>query len=139
MKKKYIVLLCVGFLVGIGIYGISSLKPQQVNKQNKEISIQIIDMHEPEKVLFDEVVSCENESLGDFFDTQDQITVEIEESEYGAYIVSMMGQASDNEYFWVYESENNQTCLDLGMCPAIDECILEDGDQFIFKLTNKFE
>ena len=39
----------------------------------------------------------------------------------------------------VFESENNTVCKEAGMCPAMDEVVIEDGDAFTFKLISSFE
>ena len=41
--------------------------------------------------------------------------------------------------FWVYESDNNKSCIDAGMCMGISDTIIEDGDNFVFKYTDTFE
>ena len=84
-------------------------------------------------------IETNSETLGDMLKEQEEFAVELEDSEYGSFIVSMGEIAGDDEYFWVYESDNNQSCKDMGMCPAVDECILQDEDAFTFILTNTFE
>ena len=35
-------------------------------------------------------------------------------------------------------SENNETCKEEGMCPAVEKLEINDGDQFVFSYTNEF-
>lgn len=137
MKKKNLVLLLLACLVLLAL-GSSYLFQKQGNKDLKTIGITIIDQHEG-TVLYDGTLQSNHATLGDLLSETDEIAVGIEKGSYGAYIVSMMDHESDQEYFWVYESENNASCEAMGMCPAIDDCLLEDGDTFTFELTNTFE
>ena len=67
------------------------------------------------------------------------IDVTMEDSEYGKYITGMLGLEQTDSIFWVYESDNNKSCIDAGMCMGISDTIIEDGDNFVFKYTDTFE
>lgn len=138
MNKKWGLLGALAAAAVIVVLAFQFLMPKS-NGDQKNIQVTIIDQHEPETVLFEGEIETNSETLGDMLKEQEEFAVELEDSEYGSFIVSMGEIAGDDEYFWVYESDNNQSCKDMGMCPAVDECILQDEDAFTFILTNTFE
>lgn len=43
----------------------------------------------------------------------------------------------DDNLIWEYESPNNVQCLENEECGPMEQLVIEDGDEFIFKLTKE--
>lgn len=65
-------------------------------------------------------------------------------SAYGIFVEGI--KVNDKKYmqnpsagkYWVYESNNNKTCVKDKMCPSISDLKVADNDEFVFKLE-KYE
>lgn len=138
MKKR---MLVMGLCAGMMMVGCSSSTPS--TDETKEMSLNVVVKDEVnDKELFNETLTKEGEieNLYDFLVQCDELEVEFGDGSYGAYIDSMMGlkQDFDKGPWWLYSSENNETCQEEGMCPAVKDLLIEDGDQFVFSYTNEY-
>lgn len=138
MKKNILLMvLCAGmFLTGCA-------SQSETDSSVKEVSLDIVVKDEVnDKELFNETLTKEGdiENLYDFLSECDELEIVFEEGSYGAYIDSMLGlkQDFDKGPWWLYSSENNETCQEEGMCPAVKDLPIEDGDQFVFSYTNEY-
>lgn len=138
MKKNILLMsLCAGMI----LTGCSS--QSDTDSSVKEVSLDIVVKDEVnDKELFNETLTKEGniENLYDFLSECDELEVVFEDGSYGAYIDSMLGlkQDFDKGPWWLYSSETNETCKEAGMCPAVQDLEISDGDQFVFSYTSKF-
>ena len=137
--KKYILLM--GLCTGMILTGCAS--QSDTDSSVKEVSLDIVVKDEVnDKELFNETLTKEGdiENLYDFLSECDELEIVFEEGSYGAYIDSMLGLKQDFNKgpWWLYSSENNETCKEEGMCPAVQNLEINDGDQFVFSYTNEF-
>lgn len=138
MKKN---ILLMGLCAGMILTGCAS--QSETDSFVKEVSLDIVVKDEvDDKELFNETLTKEGdiENLYDFLSECDELEIVFEEGSYGAYIDSMLGlkQDFDKGPWWLYSSENNATCKEEGMCPAVQNLEINDGDQFVFSYTNEF-
>lgn len=138
MKKN---ILLMGLCAGMILAGCAS--QSETDSSVKEVSLDIVVKDEVnDKELFNETLTKEGdiENLYDFLSECDELEIVFEEGSYGAYIDSMLGlkQDFDKGPWWLYSSENNETCKEEGMCPAVQNLGINDGDQFVFSYTNEF-
>lgn len=137
--KKHILLM--GLCTGMILTGCAS--QSDTDSSVKEVSLDIVVKDEVnDKELFNETLTKEGdiENLYDFLSECDELEVVFEDGSYGATIDSMLGlkQDFDKGPWWLYSSENNETCKEEGMCPAVQNLEINDGDQFVFSYTNEF-
>ena len=138
MKKNILLMeLCTGMI----LTGCAS--QSDTDSSVKEVSLDIVVKDEVnDKELFNETLTKEGdiENLYDFLSECDELEIVFEEGSYGATIDSMLGlkQDFDKGPWWLYSSENNETCKEEGMCPAVEKLEINDGDQFVFSYTNEF-
>lgn len=138
MKKNILLMgLCAGMILT------SCASQSETDSSVKEVSLDIVVKDEVnDKELFNETLTKEGdiENLYDFLSECDELEIVFEEGGYGAYIDSMLGlkQNFDKGPWWLYSSENNATCKEEGMCPAVQNLEINDGDQFVFSYTNEF-
>ena len=130
--KKLICLTCLLLLVGC------SSKTSTTSEEMMNINITIIDEIN-NKELFKGSIATNYELLADALENNEELKVVMEDSEYGKYITSMMDVAATDTNYWVYDSDNNDDCLEAGMCMGVSETTVEDGDNFIFTYTDTFE
>lgn len=138
MKKN---ILLMGLCAGMILTGCAS--QSDADSSVKEVSLDIVVKDEVnDKELFNETLTKEGdiENLYDFLSECDELEIVFEEGSYGAYIDSMLGlkQNFDKGPWWLFSSENNATCKEEGMCPAVQNLEINDGDQFVFSYTNEF-
>lgn len=138
MKKN---ILLMGLCVGMILTGCAS--QSDTDSSVKEVSLDIVVKDEVnDKELFNETLTKEGdiENLYDFLSECDELEIVFEEGSYGATIDSMLGLKQDFNKgpWWLFSSENNETCKEEGMCPAVQNLEINDGDQFVFSYTNEF-
>lgn len=138
MKKN---ILLMGLCAGMILTGCAS--QSDTDSSVKEVSLDIVVKDEVnDKELFNETLTKEGdiENLYDFLSECDELEIVFEEGSYGATIDSMLGLKQDFNKgpWWLYSSENNATCKEEGMCPAVQNLEINDGDQFVFSYTNEF-
>lgn len=138
MKKN---ILLMGLCTGMILTGCAS--QSDTDSSVKEVSLDIVVKDEVnDKELFNETLTKEGdiENLYDFLSECDELEIVFEEGSYGAYIDSMLGLKQDFNKgpWWLYSSENNETCKEEGRCPAVEKLEINDGDQFVFSYTNEF-
>lgn len=138
MKKN---ILLMGLCTGMILTGCAS--QSDTDSSVKEVSLDIVVKDEVnDKELFNETLTKEGdiENLYDFLSECDELEIVFEDGSYGATIDSMLGLKQDFNKgpWWLYSSENNETCKEEGMCPAVEKLEINDGDQFVFSYTNEF-
>ena len=138
MKKN---ILLMGLCTGMILTGCAS--QSDTESSIKEVSLDIVVKDEVnDKELFNETLTKEGdiENLYDFLSECDELEIVFEEGSYGATIDSMLGLKQDFNKgpWWLFSSENNETCKEEGMCPAVQNLEINDGDQFVFSYTNEF-
>ena len=84
-------------------------------------------------------VDTDCETLAEALNEQKDLQVKIDEGPYGAYLVSLIGETAAKDQGWVYESPNNEVCLSMEYCPALEQVMIQDQDEFIFSLIGGFE
>lgn len=138
MKKNILLMgLCAGMIL-------TGCAPQSDTESSiKEVSLDIVVKDEVnDKELFNETLTKEGdiENLYDFLSECDELEIVFEDGSYGATIDSMLGLKQDFNKgpWWLFSSENNETCKEEGMCPAVQNLEINDGDQFVFSYTNEF-
>lgn len=96
-----------------------------------------------DSILLEEDVSAEGkiETLADFLEIASELQAELSEGNYGLQLDGLMGLKTENWNtgpWWVYDSENNKSCVEMGMCNALSDLKIEEGDSFIFTFTKSF-
>lgn len=95
------------------------------------------------KELFNGDVSVEGktETLADFLEKAEDLNVVMEDGQYGKTIMGMKGLETEDFNkgpWWLYESENNESCKAAGSCDAASSLNIKDGDDFTFKYTASY-
>ncbi len=80
------------------------------------------------------------DTLAELLKTEQELQAKLKDGPYGAYLYSLAGEAEDEASgpWWVFSSDNNEDCLAMQMCPAIDQVHLHDHDAFTFSLISDF-
>lgn len=142
MKKK--ILIAAGIIVFaiVALFGIQQLLPkQEVQVGAKTINVVIVNEDDSNKELFKGEIHTDAETLGDALAEATEIKMVTDKSDFGRFIISMcdVEQGSfESGPWWLYSSDNNESCKAQGMCLGIDETLIADGDNFTFTLTSSF-
>ncbi len=140
--KRLIKLLMTTVLV-VSLNGCTQKKeePNQNELSKITISFKIVDVKE-DKILFDGPVevSSDCKTLADVLSAAPELQAITKEGSYGLALISLMGVEGDWDKgpWWVYESENNESCKKMGFCDGISNLQIADKDEFLFKLTSEF-
>ena len=129
MKKKVWYVLGAVLLIALGVWGIGALLPhQEASAGEKSITIDSYD-------------KTDAKTLSEFMKEEKDVKAVVEQGEYGSLLTEIYGLKQDMEKgpWLVYDSDNNASCLEAGMCPAMDEVVLKDGDHFRVELISSFE
>lgn len=107
--------------------------------ESREITVYItVEDMTTSEVLYDGEVSATGsiETLEDLLELVPELEVEMSKGAYGVQIDSILGRKTENWSkgpWWVFSSDNNTSCVEMGMCPAISEVIVEEQDSFKFE------
>lgn len=121
--------------------------PKETTKEEKQetISLHITIKDEVHnKILFKDEVSVKGDvkTLADFLSKADELQVKMEDGQYGKTIMGMKGVETkdfNKGPWWLYESENNESCKKAGSCDAASSLEIKNGDDFVFKYTSSFQ
>ena len=137
--KKLLVALAAIALVAIAIFAIPGMTAQQ---GAKAVTITIENEVTGEVLVDQEVFNTDAENLGDLLaENADELQVEMEDSEYGRFLNSLMGlapESMDAGPWWMYGYVSPEQDLDLavGAAPGVDDVMLHDGDSVNFVFTS---
>lgn len=137
MKNKNI-FLAVLFVIVVGVVLLFQGIQSEKNLDVKSIHV-IVKDHRNNEVLYDETVTTDVATLADWLQSDESLQAVGETGEYGYYLTSLLGASEGDGFYWVFESDNNKSCIESGFCPAADQVALQNQDKFTFKLTNVFE
>ncbi|MEG0176254.1 hypothetical protein [Anaerorhabdus sp.] len=142
MKKKIYIAIGIIAIAALAIFGFNQLAPKQTPVEGaKAINIVVMDSTQDNKELYKGTIHTDAETLGDALVEAKDIKMVTEESAYGRYIVALCDVSQGSQEagpWWLYESDNNESCKAQGMCMGIDETVIKDGDNFTFNLTADF-
>lgn len=142
MKKKVLIGLGILALLVVALFGLQALLPSNEKEiGNKTLNIIVIDESNGEVELFNGSIKTDAEMLGEALLSSKELNVIAEEATFGRFISSMCGVEQgpiETGPWWLYVSDNNETCKAQGMCLGIDDTVIKDGDNFTFTLTSTF-
>lgn len=140
MKKKSIVIgIIVVVIVILGIIGIVNInndngsietKISDTNVENTQIIINVYDKDSIE--IYNETINTEETYLADVLETLDELNVEMEDSDYGMYITSILDIEEGDNYYWSYYIDDEYASV------GVSSCVIEDDVTYSFKIE-KYE
>lgn len=133
-KKKIIAtLIAIAILSGIMLFT-QSTHPQDTTE--KEVTLHIVTEEDKQTKVYQTSTS----TLKDLLQEQTELQAVFKDDIYGAYLVSLQGKEQGNQGpWWIYTSENNQDCIDMQMCPSLEQVHLQTGDMFVFSFTSDID
>jgi len=141
--KKILVILGLVVVVALGIFGANQIF-FPTEKGAKQITISVIDEMTNKVIIDKKVVRTDALELGELLTEQaEKLDIVMQDGSFGRYVESISGLTGDMNSKtgpWIlYSSPNNEACKSAGWCPGVDDLPIMDQDEFIFKLTDKFE
>lgn len=133
MKK--LVLAAAAALVLAGCQSAGAV-PQEKSADEKTVHITAAD--QDGKTIFDEDVTTEAKTLTDVLKNCDELDAKLEDGQYGTMVMGLAGTETEDWNkgpWWTYESANNEVCQKESYCPAADDVLVEDGDNFVFTFS----
>lgn len=141
MKKKVIwALVALVLILGLTLGTFLFRKPAQTG--DKEIHVKVIDQTQAkEKIVLEDTYYTDASTLTEFMNETDALDASMEQSDYGSLLMEIAGlkQDMDKGPWLVFDSKNNTVCKEAGMCPAMDDVLIEDQDEFTFSLISEYE
>ena len=102
----------------------------ETNKNLKSIEISIYD--KAEKLIYDEKIETEKKTLLEALKSIEELKIETEDSEYGAFITSIKRIKQEDDYYWNYYVNGEYATA------GISSYNVKENDKFKFVLE-KFE
>lgn len=135
MKKLMKVLLLCTLIILTGC-STNDDKKEPATDSKESTTLKIV-VNSEDKELFNDKITVEGEveTLADFLEEADELNVVMEDSEYGKKIMSILDVATEDWAkgpWWLYESDNNESCKAAGQCDAASSLKIKDGDSFTF-------
>ena len=145
MNKKTILKVCIALVIGSGLFFIvNHLTQPPTTEGQKEITILI---SAPD--YFNEItVTTDTLTLGGLLaelSEQGILSITLDGSSgdvFGRTLVEISGHQTvdwTSGPWWVFNSPNNQSCLEAGFCAGIDQTPITDGDIFEFEFISSFD
>lgn len=144
MKKSLKLLVSLTLALTLGACSTTKEENKTPTEETMKINFTIIDASEGEdEILFDEavVVSASCETLADVInEAKEELNAVTEDGAYGMQIMGLMGKECnwDKGPWWLYDSKNNDSCVNAGYCDGASNLVVEDGDSFTFRLTSEY-
>lgn len=142
MKKE---LLAAGALSLCMMAGCSNAAPadQTGNTDAKtdaaEKTVHITAKDQDGQTVFDKDIKTTGRSLAEVLKGSDELNAKLEQGQYGTMIMGLDGLETEDWNkgpWWTYESDNNAVCKEESYCPAADDVLVEDGDNFVFTFSS---
>lgn len=141
MKKKWMAAAVILAAMVLCVLGFRFLLPgEEGNEDVKQVTITVINDIEGTE-LFSDTVETQAQTLGELLDETKELKAVMEQSTYGRLLVSLLdlnqGEMTTGPW-WLFESDNNESCTVSGFCPAVDQTVIADQDRFVFRYTDSY-
>lgn len=136
MKKKLLLASALVLALVLILMSMNVLQPG-TNSDKKTINVTIID-ETTKKELISQEYKTNAETLMDFLEQEKELKVILDKQPTGTFINGMLDLNTEDAKkgpWWLYESDNNTQCKQMGFCPAVNDLALEDNNNFTFKFS----
>ena len=140
MKRKMVYALMALLLI-LCVAIVSEWMKPSAETGEKQITVIVMDESgDTSKQVWEKTYQTDTENLTAFLKEKEELDAAIVESEYGSLLneIAWLKQDMEKGPWLVFESENNRICVEAGMCPAMDDVLIEDQDVFVFRLISSF-
>lgn len=130
MKKKSVAIITILALLIIIIIVISLSLTRNNNSDNESIQLKTITIsvyNQDNTNLFYETIETDKDNLIDILTNISELQLKTEDSQYGAYITSIMGIEQSDEYYWSYYIDDTYATI------GVSSCKIEDGKNYSFR------
>lgn len=127
----------VAALAAVVLAGCQSTAPKAESADEKTVHITAVD--EAGKTIYDGDVTTEAATLTDVLKNAEDLQAKLEDGQYGTMVMGLAGTETEDWNkgpWWTYESKNNAVCQKENYCPAVDDVLVEDGDNFVFTFSS---
>lgn len=134
-KVKWIVALAAVILLGVIAFTWGTNAERTAGEKHIIIHVEGIKYNETLEV------ESECETLAELLKTHAELRAKVDDGPYGAYLVTLLDETQNQSKgpWWVYDSPNNEVCKKMEYCPALDQVVIQDKDEFTFSLINELE
>lgn len=138
MKKN---LLAAGALGLTMLSGCAQNAPaeSEAKPDGEEKTVHIEARDQAGETVFDQDVKTTADNLTDVLKGSDELGAKLEDGQYGTTVMGLAGLETEDWNkgpWWTYESDNNAVCQEQSYCPAADDVLVEDGDNFVFTFSS---
>lgn len=128
MRKKLFSLFLLLLMIPLLLTGCGKTENKKENASLNKINIIIVD--ENQKELFNKEIETDKKYLNEVLKETEDIKVKTEKSDYGDYIISIMGIDQKNTdkgmYYWSYYINDEYAQV------GISSCEIKNGDTYKF-------
>lgn len=134
MNKKrgiglsFVVVITIAIVATIGIIRNNT----NSNIANTKVNVTINVFDKENSNIYNKSIETNKEYLLEILNDTEELNVVTEDSQYGAYITSIMGIEQGDNYYWSYYIDSEYASV------GVSNCEVEDGKTYDFKIE-KFE
>ncbi len=124
MKKKSVIIISIVLLLVIILGAVFVI----LNKDSlfdtslstsKQIIINVYDKENKE--IYNEKVSTDETYLANALEKMDNLNIQMQDSEYGKYITSILDINEGDGYYWSYYINNEYASIGISNCEIVDD------------------
>lgn len=123
-----VITITIAIVATIGIIG----NKTNSNIANTKVNVTINVFDKENSNIYNKSIETNKEYLLEILNDTEELNVVTEDSQYGAYITSIMGIEQGDNYYWSYYIDGEYASV------GVSNCEVEDGKTYDFKIE-KFE
>lgn len=127
MQKKVLVCICILVIIIAVSITVLVIQHNSSNGDYNKIRVTISVFDKENSNIFNRTVDTDKEYLIDVLNDINELNLVTQDSEYGAYITSVMGIEQDSNYYWSYYIDDEYATV------GVSSCKVEDGKTYNLK------
>ena len=133
MNKKRIVGCILGGLIAIVIIVLAiNNNSNNTDIANSKVNITICVFDKENSSIYNKSIETDKKYLLEALNDIEELNVIVEDSQYGAYIISIRGIEQGDNYYWSYYIDGEYASV------GVSNCEVEEGKTYDFKIE-KFQ
>lgn len=132
MNKKVIkigiIVIAVVVIIGIILFAAKAKKEESSIETKKQITVSVFDKEANN--IYTEDIKTEEEYLIEVLKEIEELNLVTEDSEYGKYIIEIMGIQQGDNYYWTYYIDSEYATT------GVSNCNIEEGRVYSFRIES---
>ncbi len=127
MKKKIGIVCIVVIIIAVNL-GIVLIKRSENNTIDNKISVTIEVFNKEGENIYNKSIDTDKKYLLEVINDTKELNIVTEDSQYGAYVTSVMGIEQGDNYYWSYYIDGEYATV------GVSSCEIQEGKKYDFKI-----